>query len=157
MESSTTKRTHGLRRQGVFILVLGALAVGPISAQTSVGIILGEPTGLSAKQWLGEGASLDLAVAWSFIVPPSFYVHVDYQQHLDELDIDEGDLLFFVGLGLKLRVGQQLNLGVRIPLGLVYEFDGVPLEVFLEIAPVMDLFPAVAANAGGGIGIRYRF
>ncbi len=157
MESSATKRVHGLRRRGVLILVLGALAVGPISAQTSVGIILGEPTGLSAKQWLGEGASLDLAVAWSFIVPASLYVHVDYQQHLDELDIDEGDLLFFVGLGAKLKVGQQLNLGLRIPLGLVYEFDGVPLEVFFEFAPGMDLFPAVSLNGGGGIGIRYRF
>ena len=156
MESATTKRVHGLRWRGVFILVLGALAIGPISAQTSVGIILGEPTGLSAKQWLGEGSSLDLAVAWSFIDTGSFYVHLDYQQHFDDLDIDEGNLLWFVGGGAKLSVGQQLNLGIRIPIGLVYEFDSVPIEVFIEAAPGMDVFPAVQFNGGGGIGIRYR-
>ena len=156
MESSATKRAHALRRRGLFILVLGALAIGPISAQTSVGIILGEPTGLSAKQWLGEGASLDLAVAWSFIDTGSFYVHLDYQQHFDDLDVDEGNLLWFVGGGAKLSVGQQLNLGIRIPIGLVYEFDSAPIEVFIEAAPGMDVFPAVQFNGGGGIGIRYR-
>ncbi len=156
VKSSVTKRVRCLLRRGVFILVLGALAVGPIAAQTSVGIILGEPTGLSAKQWLGEGASLDLAVAWSFIDTGSFYAHFDYQQHFDDLDIDEGDLLWFVGGGVKLSVGQQLNLGIRIPIGLAYEFAEVPLEVFLEAAPGMDLFPAVQFNGGGGIGIRYR-
>ncbi len=154
--SSATKRAHGPRRRGVIILILGVLAVGPISAQTSVGIILGEPTGLSAKQWLGEGAALDLAVAWSFTDPASFYVHLDYQQHFDDLDVDEGELLWFVGGGAKLKVGQELSLGLRIPLGLVYEFGDVPLEVFIEVAPIMDLFPAPAPNAGGGIGIRYR-
>ncbi len=155
-ERSATKRARGLRRRGAIILVLGALAVGPISAQTSVGIILGEPTGLSAKQWLGEGASLDLAVAWSFLDTGSFYAHIDYQQHFDDLDVDEGELLWFVGGGVKLSAGQELNLGVRIPIGLVYEFAEAPLEVFIEAAPGMDLFPAVQFNGGGGIGIRYR-
>ena len=156
MESSATNRVQGKRWRVVFILVLVALATGPISAQTSVGIILGEPTGLSAKQWLGEGASLDLAVAWSFIDTGSFYVHIDYQQHFDDLDIDEGDLLWFVGGGAKLSVGQRLNLGFRIPLGLVYQFTDAPLEVFIEAAPGMDLFPAVQFNGGGGVGIRFR-
>lgn len=155
-KSSATKRVHGRRWRGVIILILGALVVGPIWAQTSVGIILGEPTGLSAKQWLGEGASLDLAVAWSFTDPASFYVHLDYQQHFDDLDVDEGELLWFVGGGAKLKVGRQLNLGVRIPLGLVYEFAEVPLEIFIEAAPGMDVFPDVQVNGGGGMGVRYR-
>ena len=53
-------------------------------------------------------------------------------------------------------MGQQLNVGVRIPLGLVYEFAEVPLEIFIEAAPGMDVFPDVQVNGGGGMGIRYR-
>jgi len=138
------------------IVLLAFVAAAAGFAQTSIGIILGEPTGLSGKQWIGEGASLDLAVAWSFVPEGAFYLHVDYQQHFDDLDLDVGSLLWFAGIGPRIYIGNEIGLGLRIPVGLVYDIDGVPLEVFLELAPGLNLFPGTVFNFGGGIGVRYQ-
>ncbi|MFW6288473.1 MAG: hypothetical protein ACOC2Q_01695 [Spirochaetota bacterium] len=146
-----------MRTRRLVLIILFALLAGATAfAQTSVGIILGEPTGLSGKQWIGEGASLDLAVAWSFVPEGAFYLHVDYQQHFDDLDIDVGSLLWFAGIGPRIYIGNDVGLGLRIPVGLVYDIDDVPLEVFLELAPGLNLFPSTVFNFGGGIGVRYQ-
>jgi len=142
------------------MLFLGVFVVGaaaPVPAQTSIGIMLGEPTGISAKQWIGGDSSIDVAVAWSFLGAGSFYAHADYQVHFDDLDIDTGDLLWFVGAGVKTSISSTFSLGLRIPLGLVYQFAEAPIEIFVEAAPGMLVFPAVTFNGGGGIGVRFRF
>ena len=152
-------RTRSKRRvfMTVMVVLIAMGAAAPAVAQTSVGVMLGEPSGLSAKQWIGDNSAVDLAVAWSFLAGGSFYVHVDYQQHFDDFDIDEGDLHWFVGGGAKMAVSSSaLSLGVRVPLGLFYVFEDVPIELFLEVAPGIDLFPAFLINGGGGIGVRYR-
>ena len=140
----------------IVLIVALVLVAAAASAQTSVGLILGEPTGLSAKQWIGDGASLDLGVAWSFDPPGSFYVHVDYQQHFDQLDIDPGELLWFAGIGPQISIKDELQIGVRIPVGLVYDIEDVPLEVFFELAPGLKLFRETDFLFFGGIGIRYQ-
>lgn len=144
------------RTRILLVVALVLVAAGTVPAQTSVGLILGEPTGLSGKQWIGDGASLDLAVAWSFVPQSAFYVHVDYQQHFDQLDIDPGELLWFVGIGPRIYIGDDVAIGARIPVGLVYDIEEVPLEVFFELAPGLNLFPATDFTFGGGIGIRYQ-
>jgi len=139
------------------VLAILVLAVAGVSvAQTSVGVILGEPTGLSGKQWMGDASSLDLAVAWSFVPQGALYVHLDYQQHFDQIDVDPGTLLWFAGIGPRVYLGNDVGLGLRIPVGLVYDIEDVPLEVFLEVAPGINLFPATVFNVGGGIGVRYQ-
>ena len=125
--------------------------------QASVGVILGEPTGLSAKLWIDERAALDIAVAWSFTNTGLVYVHLDYQQHFPSFDVESGRLPWFVGIGAKVYIGADVTIGGRVPIGLVYEFAEVPLELFLEVAPGMRFFPATQFDVGAGIGLRYRF
>ena len=149
MKTRTAKRV-------VVLAVLLALAAGAVSAQTSVGIILGEPSGLSGKQWIGEGASFDVAVAWSFVPPGALYFHLDYQQHFGIPEVEVGELLWFAGIGPRVYIGEEVVVGARIPLGVVYDIPDVPLEVFLELAPGLDLFRTVDVSFGGGIGIRYQ-
>lgn len=136
----------------VLILLVGAAAF----AQTSAGVILGEPTGLSAKQWVSDTSSFDAALAWSFLGTGAIYVHVDYQLHFDQFDVNSGTLLTFAGIGGRIYAGSDLKIGGRIPLGVVYEFDQAPIEVFLELAPGLNLFPATGFDVSGGLGIRYR-
>ena len=140
----------------VLVLLLVLVASALAWSQTSVGIILGEPTGLSGKQWIGDGASLDIAVAWSLVPPGAFYVHVDYQQHFSQLDVDPGTLLWFAGIGPRIYMSDEVAIGVRIPVGLVYDIQDVPLEVFLELAPGINLYQATKVSVGGGFGIRYQ-
>jgi hypothetical protein len=141
----------------LFVLaVLALVAGGSAVAQTSIGVILGEPTGLSAKQWITGSASLDVAAAWSFAPEGAVYAHVDYQQHFDQLDIDPGLLLWFAGVGGRVSIGAEVTVGGRIPVGLVYDFDDAPLEIFFELAPGLSIVPGTDFLFGGGIGVRYQ-
>ena len=142
--------------------VLLAAFSGAASAQTSVGVIAGEPTGVSVRQVLGSAASLDLAVAWSLVARGengaggSLYFHVDYQQYFEQIDVEAVQLLFFVGIGPKIYVSDVPVIGARVPVGIFYNFPELPLEAFLEIAPGLNLFPATEFDVMGAIGLRYQ-
>lgn len=146
-----------MKRMGIIVLLaLAGAAVG--TAQTSVGVILGEPSGLTAKQWLGEQAAAEVVVAWSFVSQMAFYVHLDYKQHFYQEDIDPGLILVYAGIGPRVYIrGDGVTIGARIPVGIEYRFEGAPLEVFLEVAPGLNVFPETKPSFGGGIGVRFRF
>jgi len=46
---------------------------------------------------------------------------------------------------------------VRIPLGINYIFEKVPLDIFLEFVPLLDLVPGTNFRLKGAVGIRYYF
>ncbi|MEE9501339.1 MAG: hypothetical protein V3V48_04650, partial [Candidatus Aminicenantaceae bacterium] len=46
-----------------------------------LGIILGEPTGVSFKNWVGRREAFDVAVAWSFEGEGAIHIHADYLFH----------------------------------------------------------------------------
>ncbi len=156
-----------MKRITTIVLFLVLAATATVRAQMGIGVILGEPTGLSMKLSAGSASSFDAAAAWSFLqqedrggIPAtggSIYFHLDYQQYFDLVDVPSGRLPFFVGVGGKIYLGTDiLALGVRIPLGVSYEFADVPLELFLEVAPGLLFFPSTTFDGGGGFGILYR-
>jgi hypothetical protein len=51
----------------------------------------------------------------------------------------------------------QNRLGVRVPLGLDYLFARSHLEMFFEVAPILDLAPSTDLRVNAGLGIRYYF
>ncbi len=136
-----------------------ALAVSAVStAQTSLGIILGEPSGLTGKQWFGDSAAAEMVVAWSFVSPGALYLHLDYKQHFYQEHIDPGMIFVYAGIGPRIYIrGDGVTIGARIPVGIEYRFEGAPLEVFLEVAPGLNIFPETEPSFGGGIGVRFRF
>ena len=129
-------------------------------------MILGEPTGLSAKLRLSRDSALDFAAAWSFYRDSkdgrndegALYLHADYLNHFYGLiDVDKGSLVPYVGIGGKVMFAQDFYMGVRIPLGLTYMFARTPLDVFIEISPGLALVPGTGFDLGGGVGLRYWF
>ncbi len=137
-------------------LDLGRLAEGP--AIIGGGIILGEPTGLSAKGWFTEtGFGADLAVAWSFAENPGLYMHANGLFHLAIVETAGGRYLIpYVGGGLFYRTGDSVNLGLRFPVGLsLFPFTQLPLEFFTEIGPGIGLIPSTSPVFGAGLGVRF--
>jgi hypothetical protein len=124
-----------------------------------LGIVLGEPTGVSFKQWMTGGTALAGAAAWSFEDEGAFHAHVDYLFHRqDVVEADAGRMLFYVGIGGRIKAEEDdSRMGVRVPLGFDYVFAGPPLDVFFEVAPVLDVAPGTDFRVNGGIGIRYYF
>jgi hypothetical protein len=150
-----------MKRIALVVLLVGMTSLPFASAETEpfgLGVLLGEPTGISAKARLDEVSAIDAAVAWSFVDEGSFYFHADYLYHFtDVLHAYPGDLPLYVGVGGKVSLREDPLVGVRVPFGIAYEFDPAPLDVFLEVAPGVGLFPETSLNIGGGIGIRYYF
>ena len=51
----------------------------------------------------------------------------------------------------------SLNVGIRLPVGIEYLFQRAPLDVFLEVVPVLDLTPESTVDVNASIGTRYFF
>ncbi|MCC5927318.1 MAG: hypothetical protein JJU41_12240 [Bacteroidetes bacterium] len=146
------------------LITIFALALSPqANAQTNggdfgLGVILGEPTGISAKLYTGNGRALDFGAAWSFGNNASMHLHADYLIHrFDLISVDSGQLPLYYGIGARVRMADNAQAGVRIPIGLSYYFPNDPLEIFFEIVPILDLAPKTSFSGNGGFGIRYYF
>ena len=122
-------------------------------SNTELGIILGEPTGISLKMWQSNNTAFDAGFAWSFSGSGSMHVHVDYLRH-NWLDINDGDLALYYGLGGRVLFKDDPKVGVRIPVGMQYMIPNSRLSVFFEVAPLMDLIPDTSFEVNGGLGLR---
>jgi len=131
-----------------------------------LGLILGEPTGLTGNIWLTPSTSVDWAAAWSFREKASVHLHADYLRYPMRIASD-GETVghLYYGLGLRFRVRETEHpavedaglLGVRVPLGLRLHGGHEALAFFLEIAPVLNLVPETSFGANGALGVRYVF
>lgn len=132
-----------------------------------LGIVIGEPTGISLKNWQGRTTALDGAIAWSFAGNDFIQLHGDYLSHnFSLLKVEEGQLPFYYGIGGRIKFtsgdnnkdnADKTRLGVRLPLGLAYLFEKVTLDIFVEVVPVLDLVPETQFDLNAAIGIRYFF
>lgn len=143
-------------------LVVGlALPSGVHAARDiGLGIIVGEPTGVSFKQWTGRAHAVDAAAAWSFVDEGALHVHADYLWHwFDRVDeVEGGRLPLYVGLGGRIKFGEDDELiGVRIPFGADFLLDDAPVDIFLEIVPILDLAPETEVQINAALGARFWF
>ena len=183
-----TKRTRILA-----ILIAAVSGIGGAARATEVGYsrhygvgaVVGDPTGLSGKVWIGPTNAIDAGLGfygYGFrggcfrdrdgrtirdrrYGSSSTSFHVDYlwESKLVEpkgkvqLDwhIGAGGRVFFLGDPCAFDCW---DLGVRAPVGLDLTFNQPSfLEVFVEIAPVFYVVPAMFAAAEGGLGVRGYF
>jgi len=150
---------HVARRILIAVAALTIFA-GSAAAQGNfgLGIILGEPTGVSGKLWLTDRTAVDMAAAWSFSDEEAFHLHADYLLHnFDLISVSQGRLPIHFGVGARVKFEDESKLGVRVPVGLTYIFDGAPLDIFFEIVPILDLIPDTEFDANAAIGIRFYF
>lgn len=135
-----------------------------ITAQESgfgIGIMIGEPTGLSMKQWLNSSNAIDAGVGWSFTENGSIHLHADYLYHnYDLIKISDAKIPFYFGIGGRLKFkgedkSKGNSIGIRVPVGLSYQFSTAPFDVFLEVVPIMDLSPDTRLTFNSALGVRY--
>jgi hypothetical protein len=125
-----------------------------------LGIIFGEPTGIDGKLFLTPTNAIEGAVAWSLSGNNNLHIQAEYLYHrYDLITVKKGQLPLFFGVGGRfiLRENSKDTIGVRIPVGLAYEFEGAPFDVFGEIVPILDLTPDTDFDLEGAIGARFYF
>ncbi len=136
------------------------------------GIIVGETTGLTAKTWLDGSRAIAAAGSWSSGGTGTLQLHVDYLIHnyklLRELAprTARSRLSVYYGVGARAKINNvtegvvfddDVDLGVRFPLGISYRFRDAPLGAFVEIVPTMDLSPDSTFRWRSAFGVRYYF
>ncbi|MFQ5608329.1 MAG: hypothetical protein ACE5GA_10310 [Candidatus Zixiibacteriota bacterium] len=83
---------------------------------------------------------------------------MDYLVHdFKSLSVKRGSLPLYYGIGGRIRFENDTRIGVRAPVGVAYLFANSPLDLFAEIAPVLDLAPSTVIKFNAAIGIRYFF
>jgi len=141
----------------IALLVASSAATGQ-DRGFGIGVILGEPTGVSGKGWLSSRSAFDAGLAWSFRGNGYIHAHMDYLWHFADAVNTEQQILPYLGVGGRVvgRNGSSIA-GVRMVGGFAWLPEGTPLDVFLEIAPVLDLAPATEMSVNGGLGMRFFF
>lgn len=142
-------------------------ARGTDKGTIGVGIIVGEPVGITAKLYLTDDRAIQAAVGSAFI-GGGLQLHGDYVFHPYILQTRDSFVLpLYIGPGVRLidynggGNSSAFALGIRGVIGLLFDFKNVPLDAFFEVAPVLEY--KFSSGAGfqtalnAGAGIRYYF
>lgn len=146
------------KRMGV-IVFLSAFVVQVFAQDAElprfeIGIIAGSPSGLSVKYWVAPRSAIDAGGGWSFD-EDRLELFADYQFHYLLFGLERGTLPLYFGLGGALQITDDESfLGIRVPLGGSYIFQGPPISLFVEVAPIMEFIPETEFDWAAGVGIR---
>ena len=125
------------------------------------GATFGEPIGADVKYWFNEKMAIDGAMGYSFHEDTVLYLHSDILWHAFHLfPVSKGQLPLYFGAGGLVRIRNDDNpneFGIRAPIGISYMFENAPVDIFMEVAPTLDIAPGVRGEVTGGIGVRYWF
>jgi hypothetical protein len=124
-----------------------------------LGIIIGDPTGVSFKAWVNSKHAFDLALAWTVERDDALHIHGSYLFHNNNFfNPNRGRMPLYYGIGGRIKArNDRTTVGVRIPFGFEYLFEGAPLGLFLEVAPILDLTPDTEFDINSGLGVRFYF
>lgn len=155
-----------MKKRFLMVVMVLFLSVGSMYSLTGVGIFgdfMGNSTGGSGANLPGIGLTLKfgnfpvLGLKWMFAQDSiNIGASCDYwavNQHLG------GILDYYLGVGLYAGLGFgdpfRFNMGLRIPIGLqIWPVN--KLELFLEIAPMLNFLPFSFGYALSG-GLRVHF
>jgi hypothetical protein len=144
----------------VILICTAAMCAATVHAaeksRLGAGVILGDPSGITLR----FGHFPVLAFGWSGI-NGRLHLNLDYWLINRTL---EGSFDWYFGLGGKIWIwgGSGPNntgaaaLGARAPLGLQW-YMAEDWELFLEIAPGLEILPNVNFWWDAGLGLRYYF
>jgi len=131
-----------------------------MAGRFGLGVIFGEPTGVSLKYFVTDTLAIDGGLGWTFNNNTDVHLHADALWHnFDLIPVEEGKLPIYFGVGARLKIIDNADdrFGIRIPVGIAYMFEHLPMDVFFEVAPVLDLTPSTRGGFTAGVGCRWWF
>ncbi len=169
---------------GYLLFVLGfmpalAHAQAPDQNGFSMGVVLGDPTGITLRGGLGSNNAIQVHLGFSPFPGDAVTTMVDWTHDAYNFlrDNPNAALLFYFGFGGKAEWftgnyyaysdrhrwsdNSNLGLGVRGLAGLRSSFFKTPVDIFLELAPIGLIFvtpdDGVYYDIDLALGCRYRF
>jgi len=146
--------------------------------QFGLGLELGDVTGLTGKYYLSPNSAIDFGIgAFGYYgwrdryVGGGLHLYMDYLYHPVSLaSTAPFELPLYFGIGARLwsynydfddRRDRDFALGVRAPLGIAFDFNNVPIDIFVQFAFTIDAihryYDDFYFGAEFSIGLRYYF
>jgi len=129
-----------------------------------LGVMVGEPTGLSAKLWTSQTTALDFGLGWSAFDNRNYsgtlvHFHMDYLWHSFNAINSTEQFPIYYGIGGRFngQTGYDGSFAVRGVLGIAWLPRSTPIDIFLELVPSFELTPASGFALDASIGARYFF
>ncbi len=146
-----------------------------------LGLELGEPVGLNGKVFLSPTTALDFGIGDLYhpyyVGAHGLHLYLDHLWHpLLLTKAAAFELPLYIGVGGRMWTfdyscdrfgncsGAQL-FGVRVPIGISFDFNHVPLDIFLQFVPTLDFYRNYNYQGGRTVypafdfsgGIRFWF
>ncbi len=117
-----------------------------------VGLIIGDPTGVTVKYWQDNNTAYEFALGANLGVA-GVGVHADYLHHVYVFE-DTPEAPLYMGGGLFLGAGDVFfTAGLRGTFGLTYMFEE-PFDVFMQLSPNLAFLPEIDFFFTFSIGAR---
>lgn len=157
----------------LFVQPDGAFAQGPKGRSFGFGLSLGEPTALTLRFWTSRENSWDAAVGRSYMGNPHF--HASYLWHFNDA-FESRIVSLYAGIGGIVGFGHpdghwwhgyhdddwyyhhdddNIAFAAKGVFGLQVIPRNTPLDIFLEIDPIIGLVPGFGFDFMPAVGIRF--
>lgn len=121
-----------------------------------LGVIVPSPTGITSQYIYDKTHAMVASLGWG-----EEFVHVNVDHlwlKLNLVKIDKRPLAVYYGIGLRWINDHDDNaVGIRAPLGAQHLFREVPIQIFLELTPFLNLVDHTSFGVDVGLGARYFF
>ena len=165
---------HVRKSQYAFIALV--LFLAPLVARGQergfgLGVILGEPTGFSAKLWTSPDEAIDFGLGWSiggdrlgkyngnYDGGSRVHFHMDYLWHSFDAIYTDIRLPVYYGLGGRFNngAGYTSSLAIRGVFGVAWLPRQAPFDFFVELVPSLQFTSPAGFGMEAGVGGRYYF
>ena len=136
-----------------------------------LGVIIGEPTGISAKLWTSSVTAFDFGLGWSiggdrignyngsYNGGSRVHFHMDYLWHTFDAFNTAERLPLYYGIGGRINsgAGYDASAAVRGVFGIAWLPHNTQMDLFFELVPSLQLTSSTLFGLDAGIGARYYF
>ncbi|HEY4245056.1 MAG TPA: hypothetical protein VGM88_34810 [Kofleriaceae bacterium] len=175
------------RKPGLITFILVLCAVGHVAVARprpgrgkrfeankvfGAGLELGAPTGLNGKYFFQSDRAIDFGLGWDdyYGYRDGFNLYADYLWHpLSLASLEPFELPLYFGIGARIwdfndphNDDRGVALGARVPLGISFDFNNQPFDIYVQLVFVADFFIDYGPHSfypglEGGVGVRYWF
>ena len=123
-----------------------------------LGLMVGEPTGISCKGWVTNSGAIQLGIGWpSTSHTGGTAIAAEYLWHSHVFRSRESFPLSY-GLGAIFGVSNATNtFGARGAFGIAWWPHASSIDIFLELNPTLYFQPSSTFEFDFGFGVRYFF
>jgi len=140
-----------------------------------LGLELGAPTGLIGKYFLSSDRALDFGIGdiYNYFDRSGLHIYGDYLFHpVSLVSTPDFELPLYIGVGGRFwsfdnrrgdgTIDSASAFGVRVPFGIAFDLNNLPLDFFVQIVPVLDFYSnytphTVYLDIDASFGARYWF